>query len=216
MHGQVFCGKMGWSFLMEGVAMLNLRAAGNWLLAVSCVFLLVACDDTQTATSKPAGKPLEILSVAGIGPINAQTPFNLHELTTAFQGFNVDQRLNYSEGEKYPVIRVSKDLKPLLTINPDVKHEKIYSVMVHDNRIGNGLGHSIGVKFVDIYAYGQTEACAAGAEELSGKVLCYAPQTGNILYLFGGAWNGPSGSVPPKDVLADWQLEAIIWKPLAK
>lgn len=194
------------------------RLAGKrWMLGATVVLLSVtACDDQANTVVQPTVKPIEMLSVDGIGPINGNTPFNLHDITMAFQGLNVAQRTNYAEGREYPVITVSQDLKPLLTINPDAKQEKIFSVMVSDNLIGNGLGHALGSRFNEVYAYGATEECRAGAEELSGKVLCYAPKTGNVLYLFGGTWNGPDGSVPPKDVLANWQMEAMIWKPPAK
>lgn len=194
--------------------------AKRWILGTTVVLLSVtACDDQADKGGHPAKalppavKPVEMLSIDGIGPINGNTVFNLHNITMAFQGFNVAQRTNYTEGQEYPVITVSQDLKPLLTINPDAKQEKIFSVMVHDNLIGNTLGHPLGSRFNEVYAYGATEECRAGAEELSGKVLCYAPKTGNVLYLFGGTWNGPDGSVPPKDVLANWQMEGMIWKP---
>lgn len=191
------------------------RLAGKrWVLGATVALLSVtACDDQANTVVQPTVKPIEMLSVDGIGPINGNTPFNLHDITMAFQGLNVAQRTNYAEGREYPVITVSQDLKPLLTINPDAKQEKIFSVMVSDNLIGNGLGHALGSRFNEVYAYGATEECRAGAEELSGKVLCYAPKTGNVLYLFGGTWNGPDGSVPPKDVLANWQMEGMIWKP---
>ncbi|QQZ28294.1 DUF1131 family protein [Thiothrix subterranea] len=191
------------------------RLAGKrWVLGATVALLSVtACDDQANTVVQPTVKPIEMLSVDGIGPINGNTPFNLHDITMAFQGLNVAQRTNYAEGHEYPTITVSQDLKPLLSINPDAKHEKVFSVMVHDNLIGNGLGHALGSRFNEVYAYGATEECRAGAEELSGKVLCYAPKTGNVLYLFGGTWNGPDGSVPPKDVLANWQMEAMIWKP---
>jgi hypothetical protein len=195
--------------------MLNLRAIGWIGLAICAAVSMTGCGDKSDTGKKISVKPVEMLSVDGIGPINAQTPFNLHDITAAFQGFNVSQHTNYTEGQQYPVIEVAKDLKTLLVINPDVKQEKIFSVMVQDNLIGNRLGHSIGMAFADIYAYGQTEECAAGAEELSGKVLCYAPKTGNILYQFGGSWSGPNGTVPPKDVLAGWKMESMIWKPLS-
>lgn len=193
------------------------RLAGKrWVLGATVVLLsATACDNQANKVVQPTVKPLEMLSVDGIGPINANTPFNLHDITMAFQGLNVAQRTNYTEGQEYPVITVSQDLKPLLSINPDAKREKVFSVMVHDNLIGNGLGHPLGSRFNEVYAYGATEECRAGSEELSGKVLCYAPKTGNVLYLFGGTWNGPDGSVPPKDVLANWQMEAMIWKPPA-
>jgi hypothetical protein len=181
---------------------------------VLCISLgLSGCGDGAN-TGKQAGvKPIEMLSTDGVGPINAQTPFNLHDITTAFPNLSVEQRQMYAEGEAYPVIEVSKDAKPLIVVNSDAKREKVYSVMVKSNLIGNKLGHSIGMTFADVYAYGQTEECAPGAEELSGKVLCYAPKTGNILYLFSGIWNGPDGQVPPKDVLAGWKLEGMVWKP---
>lgn len=195
--------------------MLNLRSIVCIGLVVLSVVGISGCNEKST-TEAAAVKPLEMLSVDGVGPINAQTAFNLHDITTVFQGLNVTQQLHYHKGQKYPVIDVTKDTKTLLVINPDVKQQKVFSVMVKDNLIGNRLGHTIGMRFADIYAYGQTEECAAGTEELAGKVLCYAPQTGNILYLFGGTWNGAVGAVPPKDVLATWQMEAMIWKPLTK
>ena len=58
--------------------------------------------------------------------------------------------------------------------------------------------------------------CAAASEELTGKVLCYAPRVGNILYLFSGKWSGPTNAIPPQEVLGDWKIEAIIWKPPAE
>jgi hypothetical protein len=196
--------------------MRNLRGISGVVLITAVLVGVVGCGDQSDNAAPPAVKPLEMLSADGVGPINGETPFNLHDITMAFQGLNVAQRTNFSEGAEYPVITVSKDLKPLLSINPDVKQEKVFSIMVHDNLIGNRIGHPIGAKFTDVYTANSTEECGAGSEELSGKVLCYAPKTGNVLYLFGGTWTGPDGSVPPKDVLANWRMEAMIWKPPAK
>jgi hypothetical protein len=196
--------------------MLMSRTIGGLVMAVSVLLGVAGCEDKPAAAPVNAVKPIAMLSVDGVGPLNAETPFNLHLINDAFQGLNVAQQTNFAEGSQYPVIKVSKELKPLLTINPDAKREKVFSIMVQDNLIGNQLGHTIGTAFSSIYPYGQTTECAAGSEELSGKVLCYAPKTGNILYLFGGEWNGPDGSVPPKEVLANWKMEAMIWKPPAK
>lgn len=196
--------------------MLKLHTTRGLVLIISIFAMVAGCRDQVDSAPPAPVKPLEMLSVDGVGPLNAKTPFNLHLLTDAFQAFNVTQQTNFVGGNQYPVITVSKDLKPVLTINPDAKHDKIFSVMVQDNLIGNQLGHPLGSKFSDIYAYGKTEKCAAGSEELSGKVLCYAPKAVNILYLFSGSWNGAKGQVPPKDVLANWNLESILWKPLPR
>lgn len=193
--------------------MLNLRP----ILALSFGVLLslgiTACNEDTNQSVKTPPKPLATLSVDGVGPLNAQTAFNLHDIHTAFPGLNVSQRTLFQHNKKYQIIEVIKDTKTLLLINPDAKQERVFSVMVKDNLIANGLGHPLGMPFAEIYAYGQTEECAAGAEDLAGKVLCYAPKTGNILYQFGGVWNGAMGQVPPNDVLAGWKLESAIWKP---
>lgn len=193
--------------------MLNLRAITNLGLVSVLLCGTVGCGDKSEMDKIAAVKPLEMLSIDGVGPINAQTRFNLHDITTAFPNLNVTQRQYFNHGKPYPVIEVLAETTTLMVLNPDVKQQKVFSVMVKDNLIGNRLGHKIGMSFADIYAYGKTETCAAGAEELAGKVLCYAPHTGNILYLFGGQWNGAVGTVPPKDVLAGWKMDAIIWKP---
>lgn len=195
----------------------NLYTVANAFAHAVCTFAvlggLAGCGDKAVSTSTTDKQTLATLSVDGVGPLNAQTPFNLHRITAAFPGLNVTQQVNFTEGEQYPVILVSKDLRPLLSLNPDAKHEKLFSVLVHDNLIGNQLGHGLGTRYADIYAYGQAAKCNPGVEEYSGKVLCYAPGTGNILYLFSGSWNGPDGTMPPPEVLADWHLEALVWKP---
>ncbi len=204
----------------EGEGMLNLRAKVNgWVMCVAWLgvaTLITGCEEEKTTQAPAEVKPIEMLSVGGVGPINAQTAFNLHDITAAFPNLNVTQQTNFTEGQQYPVIMVSQDLKPLLTINPDLKHKKIFSVTVHDNLIGNQLGNKIGSRFGDVYKAGQLEECAPGSEEFAGKVLCYAPKTGNVLYLFRGDWNGPSNQVPPQDILSNWLLEAIVWKPPVK
>lgn len=187
-----------------------------FFLHIPLALLLSGCSGdvaTEHAIAADKQEPLFILSVDGVGPLNADIPFNLISIGDAFQDFNVAQETHFREGEQYPVITVKKKIKPMLSINPDHQRQRIFSVVVHDNLIGNRLGHGIGDSYKMIYTYGQTEECAPGIEEWSGKVMCYAPKTRNILYLFVGDWDGPDGEVPAPDVMADWALEAIVWKP---
>lgn len=195
---------------------------GYWKLAVLplvvstfCVGVLTGCDESDAAlhASANTAKPVHYLSQDGVGPINAATPFNLHLIGEAFQGLNVTEETHFMDGDKYPVITIKQRTKPLLTINPDHEHQKVFSVMVFDNYIGNRLDHKIGTKFVDIYAADKIQECAPGMEELTGKVLCRAPNTGNILYVFNGSWDGPKNTLPPLSTLADWRIESFVWKP---
>ncbi|MGV6808784.1 MAG: DUF1131 family protein [bacterium] len=206
-------------------SVIHLQHVRRWLLMsviISVMSLaIVACsnDVDQSPINTHSGKSSGlVLSVAGVGPINRDIPFNLKQINLAFREYDlsVEEFKTFAEGNAYPVIRVSDQADLLMVINPDVSRQKIFSVMITDNRVGNVFGHTIGQAFGDIYRYGQTEECAAGAEELSGKVLCYAPTSNNILYLFKGDWDGPNGKVPPNYVLSEWRLDAIIWKPQKK
>ncbi len=154
-----------------------------------------------------------MLSSDGIGPINTSTPFNMHKITVAFPDYSVVEQRQYQKGAASPIIRVSERGIPLMVIYPDTQLENIFSVVIKDNRIGNSLGHNLSSSYSMIYSYETREPCTAGIEELKGKVLCLAPNSPNILYVFSGQWSGPTGQIPPIEVLADWSLESIVWRP---
>nr|CAA6826224.1 MAG: Unknown protein [uncultured Thiotrichaceae bacterium] len=185
------------------------------MMLISC---LSACvGDNNAETSSEQETPLFTLSADGVGPLNSGTPFNLVQIGSAFQDYNVAQETHIEEGSEYSVITVKQHIRELLSINSDYRQESVFSVIVHDNLIGNELGHRLGDKFNEIYSYGETEECAPGLEEWSGKVMCYAPKTNNILYLFeNDVYQGADGVVPAPDVMIDWQLASIVWKPPVK
>lgn len=193
----------------------RLRSLGIalWLMIM---VTLVACnsDDSakETTTETPIAKKI-MLSPAGVGPLNAKTPFNIHQITLAFDDYSVTEYTNFKDGGSAPVIRVSENGTPIIVINPDTKGDNIFSIIVNSNKIGNTLGHTIGQRYQDIYNYENKEPCVAGTEDWLGKVLCIAPKTPNILYQFNGQWDGPTGEKPPLDILSTWVLESIIWKP---
>jgi hypothetical protein len=195
---------------------MGLRKVAVVLLSTLVVSFVAACGGEQHTGENVAEReaPLFTLSADGVGPLNADTPFNLVQIGDAFQNYNVAQETHLQDGGQYPVITIRQHIKLLLSVNADYKQEGIFSIIVHDNLIGNELGHRLGDRFNEIYSYGKTEECAPGLEEWAGKVMCYAPNTKNILYLFANdAYQGADGAVPAPDVLADWQLDAIVWKP---
>jgi len=178
---------------------------------------LSACgnDESNEEKNSPNNKSNSItlltLSAEGIGAITPNSAFNMHDITLAFPNYSVVEELNYHLGSPYPVIRVSKGVKTIMTINPDQSQKKIFSVIIEDNLVNNELGHPLGTDYSKIYSYGQNEECQLGAEDMAAKVLCYAPGTPNILYVFNG--KGGGNTMPPADVLQSWSLESIIWRP---
>lgn len=181
---------------------------------------LTACssrEDVQASTVDHVTAPLFMLSEDGVGPLNASTPFNLVRIGDAFQEFNVVEETSDSSGDNNRVITVKQQVKPLLTINPDFQQKNIFSVIVHDNLVGNKLGHTIGSKFADIYTPQSLEQCAPGVDDWAGKVMCYAPKNTNILYLFNGETPKVTDTVPTPAAMQDWVLEEMVWKaPIKK
>jgi hypothetical protein len=173
-------------------------------------------DEAQASTIETTTTPVFMLSSDGVGPLNADTPFNLVRIGDAFQDYNVAEETRLTTGDNYPVITVRQEVKPLLTINPDFQQKHIFSVIVHDNLVGNKLGHKIGTKFSEIYTPETLEQCAPGVDDWAGKVMCYAPKNTSILYLFAGSIPTVTDQAPTPAEMKDWALEEIVWKAPVK
>ncbi|MGB1309712.1 MAG: DUF1131 family protein [Leucothrix sp.] len=196
------------------------RKTHYWASTFLAVLLLSGCGEEITTTQNNpiiqeanASDSQLTVSATGVGPINGDTPFNIHKITQAFPNYSVVEQLNFQEGESYPIISVSKGAKRLMTINPTLDLKSIYAVIVEDNLIENTLKHRLGTLFMGIYTGNTPYNCQPGSEEMAGKVLCMPPTGSNRLYLFTGKWDGPDDKVPPSTVLYKWALEAIVWKP---
>lgn len=180
---------------------------------------LTACssrEDVQASTVENVPAPLFMLSADGVGPLNAETPFNLVRIGDAFQEFNVIQETPVNGDDSGPVITVNQQVKPLLTINPDFQQKHIFSVIVHDNLVGNKLGHVIGAKFSEVYTPETLEQCAPGVDDWAGEVMCYAPKNTNILYLFSGTEPKVTDKTPTPAEMKDWVLAEMVWKASTK
>ena len=187
-------------------------------LSFALVFGLSACsnddDDKKEVSTKQESKIM--LSADGVGALNAESSFNMHQVTLAFGKYNVVEELNYHTGTPYPVIRVADGVKNLMTIIPDASQQNIYSVIVEDNLITNSLGHHLGTSYKTVYSE-KAEQCQAGSEDMLGKALCYAPKTPNIIYVFHGkSGSAVDGKLPSAEDLQEWSLESIIWRPKSK
>lgn len=185
------------------------------ILSLVTSLFLSACgssDKENTVAVTEKNKSI-VLSANGVGPINATSSFNMHQMTLAFSDFNVVEEVGYQSGLPYPVIRISEGVKTLLVINPDESQQNIFSIIIEDNLITNSLGHRLGTAYNEVYTYGQTEDCQLGSLDMAGKVLCYAPKVPNILYVFNGKASSAITAIPAADVLQGWALESIIWRP---
>jgi len=132
------------------------------VVATLLTITLSSCDNDKKEVKKETNTATETsysLSVDGIGPINASSSFNMHQMTVAFNNYNVVEEVNYTEGSSFPVIRISEGVNTVLKIIPDAARQNIYSVIIEDNIIKNSLGHPLGTAYNKVYSYGQNEQC---------------------------------------------------------
>lgn len=161
-------------------------------------------------------EPSISLSDSGIGQISIETPFDIKAIKKLLPKLIVEESEGATEGESYPIIKISDKKGLLLIVNPGYDQSKIYSIVVKSNRVENELGPAIGDTFIKVYGKDISKiTCSPGMEEMSGTVSCPDPnpKSQNIEYVFAGSWNGPDGAVPPVEVLNNWQISMIVWSP---
>lgn len=159
-----------------------------------------------------SGTGLEI-SETGLGGINASTPFNQNVIQKLLPGYTVKIKKEEGEAGIYRVMTISQKNKTVAMINPVEGGTRIFNIRVRSNQITNALGPKIGADFKSIFGSKVGNACTPGEEEFSGMVLCPAPQSSHLSYLFSGKYDGPDGELPPMPQLKSFTVAEIIWRP---
>ena len=145
----------------------------------------------------------------GVGGITGATPLQESAINN---GLNGDYRLRQGmRGEQGGVVTFWQALD-----DNDVKltfsgKDTVSRIEVTDAKIASADGTRIGDAFSEHYqkAFGH---CQAASGEGAAAVLCQAPNSQHVSYLYQGKWAGPEGLIPPDDVLKKWQVSKIIWQ----
>ena len=187
--------------------------------------LVMGCQlapDRATGTGQDSnpgpvkGRPVDALlnlrvTEQGVGGIRPGLLFRADVVRQALPGFEILPQTWITEGEQYPVLDALLEETRVLTVVPDSSHRRVGAVWIHDSRVLDLLGHSVGARFETIYARGAVGDCRRGPEEYSGAVICQAPASNHLSYLFQGYWDGPDDQLPPEERMATWVLSQIIW-----
>ncbi|MBB1485931.1 DUF1131 family protein [Oceanospirillum sediminis] len=151
------------------------------------------------------------LQVHGQDVLRSDSPITQDWLQKAFTGLSISKDQLWSEGEPYPVFVLLDKDEHLLTLTPDA--DTLFSMAIFSDRImlpGKALAGKSRYKSI----YQQSEPyCYPGEEELSGSVLCKAPDSQQIVLVFQPEtpWAGPDGELPPEQVFSNWVLDHAIW-----
>jgi hypothetical protein len=186
------------------------RVRSATVLAVTALLALTSPALAQTDTSAAA----IALSPAGdrLGPITAQTRFSAAELSSLFPGAVVTEATGATEGETFPILRIADEDRVLFEVR-SAAEAQIHSVEIMADAAVSNLGVRHGESYAGVFGAGASPACAPGDEEQSGQVVCPAPCSDHVSLVFAGIWDGPDGELPPPEVLREWTVERVIWRP---
>lgn len=144
----------------------------------------------------------------GVGKVTAATPLEHEALDNALEGkYRLRGGMETRNGGIVAFYQALKDDQVKMTIyGPQAG--KVERVEVTDGAVASEWGVKIGTSFSSLYpkAFG---ACARGAGE--DKVVCAAPQSSHVSYVFSGTWHGPDELMPSDDQLKSWQVSKIVW-----
>jgi hypothetical protein len=172
-------------------------------LVLAVALALAACN-----------RPLALtVTEEGVGPLTAETPYEYDAIAALLPGWHVTTTFAPIEGEDYHFIAVLSERGPALEIaSRERDAPTIYRITVLEPGIPDMNGVTVGTVYADIYETDAAPECLPGVEEHSGNLFCPASGTTRIYYELDGAWDGPDGTVPPRDVIADWKVIAIRWR----
>lgn len=149
------------------------------------------------------------VSEQGVGAINGTTPLQEAALNAGLNGdYRLRQGMRSEQGEVVSFWQALTGNEVKLTFSGK---ETVSHIEVSDPAITSADGTRIGDAFSERYqkAFGH---CQAATGDATSAVLCKAPDSQHISYLYQGKWAGPQGLIPPDDVLKNWQVSKIIWQ----
>lgn len=146
----------------------------------------------------------------GVGGINGGTALQEEALNKALDGnYTLRSGMRMDKGSVISFWQAVNDEKQVSLLISG--QSTVSRIEVMDEAIETDSGVKIGTRFSELYskAYG---ACENGNEPGKASVVCKAPDSQNILYVFTGEWHGPEGLMPADETLKNWTLSKIIWQ----
>ena len=150
------------------------------------------------------------VSEQGVGALTSTTALEESALNDALDGdYRLRSGMKTADGKIVRYFEALKDDKVALVINGE--SGTVSRIDVLEEGIATASDVKIGTPFSDVFgkAFGH---CVSATGDDIGSVLCKAPYSQHISYLFSGEWRGPQGLMPPDDTLKNWTISKIIWQ----
>lgn len=155
----------------------------------------------------------------GIGPLTMRTLFSEDSIKKIFHDFDVSVTKSalYSEDIAFPAIQVKKGQTELFTIYSRADFQEsepapIFGIISKSPLIRGPQRVKVGDRFAKVFR-GVQEKCVPGMEEISGYIVCLAPKSQRLYYVFSAPKNSslPDGALPPRKDLLQSKIVMLVW-----
>lgn len=160
------------------------------------------------------------LTDSGLQGVNEATALSQEALNAALDNrYSLRYGLSMSNGQMlafYQGLDKRREHKEKGVLVTFFGHSKgnVERIEVLDQEVSS-WGVHIGTLFSDIYVRA-FEVCQRGKGVDADYVICQAPQSERVSYLFSGEWSGPESLIPADSVLKTWRVNKIIWQATAE
>lgn len=150
----------------------------------------------------------------GVGGVNGTTPMQQKAIEDGLGGsYTLRNGMRMVDGNVvsfWQAVDENKQVKLELSGKTTVSQ-----IAVMDSDVVTESGVKVGTRFSELYSRA-FEVCQKGQDADSKSIVCAAPGSQHIRYVFSGDWHGPEGLMPADETLKSWTLSKIIWQKDAK
>jgi len=152
-----------------------------------------------------------LVTDAGIGRLNADTPYTVKDVSAALGGMPVTESKIYYDDIAVPVLEATRDGKRMLLAFKRRGGLHISHAVTYAPEAVTSTGVSVGMPMGKVFHKLPDRRCRNGLEQQKGLVFCPAPDLSDVRLEFRCNYATRDDSLPPADVLARCPVEAIIW-----
>jgi len=152
-----------------------------------------------------------LVTDAGIGRLNALTPYAVKDVSTALGGLPVTETKIYYEDIPIPVLEATRDGKRVLLAFRREAGLHLSRAITYAPESVTSTGVAVGMPMAKVFRRLPDRRCRNGLEQETGLVFCPAPDLANVRLEFRCNYATRNDTLPPADVLARCLVEGIIW-----
>jgi len=191
-----------------------LKALSPLLLALP--LLLTGCS-TVSNMSWSSMNPMNWFSSSlkvtdqGVGKVTASTPLTEDAIKDALDGdYRLRSGMSMNDGKMLAFYQAMDGKEVKMTLSGELKGS-VQRIDVTDPKVESEWGVKVGTPFSDLYTKA-FESCVKGTGDDAQSVVCKAPQSQHVSYVFSGIWHGPEELMPSDDSLKEWKVSKIVWR----